>query len=87
MANPYQAGQALGGALFGSTQDTYTDQLGRTYKVEQALQEARRARSQAVLASQINEQRALVNPDLVSGVLGGGRHRSGDARQHCAFGQ
>ncbi|WP_141057082.1 hypothetical protein [Stenotrophomonas rhizophila] len=71
MANPYQAGQALGGALFGSTQDTYTDQLGRTYKVEQALQEARRARSQAVLASQINEQRALVNPDLVSGVLGG----------------
>jgi hypothetical protein len=71
MANPYQAGQALGGALFGSTQDTYTNQLGRQYQVEQALQEARQARSKAVLANQINEQRALVNPDLVSGVLGG----------------
>lgn len=71
MANPYQAGQALGSALFGSTQDTYTNQLGRQYQVEQALQEARQARSKAVLANQINEQRALVNPDLVSGVLGG----------------
>lgn len=71
MANPYQAGQALGTALFGNTRDTYTDQLGRNYKVEQALQEARQARSKAVLANQINEQRALVNPDLVSGVLGG----------------
>lgn len=71
MANPYQAGQALGAALFGNTRDTYTDQLGRNYKVEQALQEARQARSKAVLANQINEQRALVNPELVSGVLGG----------------
>lgn len=71
MANPYQAGQALGTALFGNTRDTYTDQLGRNYKVEQALQEARQARSKAVLANQINEQRALVNPELVSGVLGG----------------
>ncbi len=71
MASPYNAGQALGAALFGSTRDTYTDQLGRNYKVEQALQEARQARSKAVLANQINEQRALVNPDLVSGVLGG----------------
>ncbi|MEW4985178.1 hypothetical protein [Stenotrophomonas geniculata] len=71
MANPYNAGQALGTALFGNTRDTYTDQLGRNYKVEQALQEARQARSKAVLANQINEQRALVNPDLVSGVLGG----------------
>lgn len=71
MANPYQAGQVLGAALFGNTRDTYTDQLGRNYKVEQALQEARQARSKAVLANQINEQRALVNPELVSGVLGG----------------
>ncbi|HFJ9697492.1 TPA: hypothetical protein ACGW13_000160 [Stenotrophomonas maltophilia] len=39
--------------------------------MEQALQEARQARSKAVLANQINEQRALVNPELVSGVLGG----------------
>lgn len=71
MANPYQAGQALGAALFGNTRDTYTDQLGRNYQVERALQEARQARSKAVLANQINEQRALVNPELVSGVLGG----------------
>lgn len=71
MANPYQAGQALGTALFGNTRDTYTDQLGRNYQVERALQEARQARSKAVLANQINEQRALVNPELVSGVLGG----------------
>ncbi len=71
MANPYQAGQALGTALFGNTRDTYTDQLGRNYQVERALQEARQARSKAVLANQINEQRALVSPDLVSGVLGG----------------
>ncbi len=71
MANPYEAGQALGSALFGSTQDTYTQQLGRQYQVEQALQQARQARSKAILASQINEQRALVNPQLVSGVLGG----------------
>lgn len=71
MADPYNAGRTLGAALFGNTRDTYTDQLGRNYKVEQALQEARQARSKAVLANQINEQRALVNPDLVSGVLGG----------------
>lgn len=71
MANPYQAGQALGAALFSNTRDTYTDQLGRNYQVERALQEARQARSKAVLANQINEQRALVNPELVSGVLGG----------------
>lgn len=71
MADPYNAGQALGSALFGSTQDTYTNQLGRQYQVEQALQQARQARSKAILASQINEQRALVNPELVSGVLGG----------------
>lgn len=71
MADPYQAGQVLGTALFGNTQDTYTNQLGRQYQVEQALQQARQARSKAILANQINEQRALVNPDLVSGVLGG----------------
>lgn len=73
MANPYQAGQALGSALFGSTQDTYTNQLGRQYQVEQALQEARQARSKAVLANQINEQRALITPDLL------GSYRGGDA--------
>lgn len=73
MANPYQAGQALGSALFGSTQDTYTNQLGRQYQVEQALQEARQARSKAVLANQINEQRAMITPDLL------GSYRGGDA--------
>lgn len=73
MANPYQAGQALGSALFGSTQDTYTKQLGRQYQVEQALQEARQARSKAVLANQINEQRAMITPDLL------GSYRGGDA--------
>jgi len=71
MADPYNAGQALGSALFGSTQDTYTNQLGRQYQVEQALQQARQARSKAILAQQVNDQRALVNPELVSGVLGG----------------
>lgn len=71
MANPYNAGQALGSALFGSTQDTYTNQLGRQYQVDQALQQARQARSKAILAQQINDQRAMVNPELVSGVLGG----------------
>lgn len=45
--------------------------MSRAYKLEQALQDARQARSKAVLANQINEQRALVNPELVSGVLGG----------------
>lgn len=71
MADPYNAGQALGGALFGSTRDTYNTEMSRAYKLEQALQDARQARSKAVLANQINEQRALVDPDLVSGVLGG----------------
>lgn len=72
MANPYQAGQALGAALFGNTRDTYTDQLGRNYQVERALQEARQARSKAVLANQINEQRAMITPELL------GSYRSGD---------
>ncbi|MGY5921340.1 hypothetical protein ACS9ZL_08340 [Stenotrophomonas africana] len=71
MADPYNAGQALGSALFGSTRDTYNTEMSRAYKLEQALQDARQARSKAVLANQINEQRALVNPELVSGVLGG----------------
>lgn len=78
MANPYAAGQALGSALFGSTQDTYTDQLGRNYKVEQALQEARKARSSAMLAQQNVDQRALVNPELVSRVLGGDQAALGE---------
>ncbi|WP_445394278.1 hypothetical protein [Stenotrophomonas maltophilia] len=78
MANPYQAGQALGTALFGNTRDTYTDQLGRNYQVERALQEARQARSKAVLAQQNNEQRALVNPELVSRVLGGDQTALGE---------
>lgn len=77
MADPYNAGQALGSALFGSTQDTYTNQLGRQYQVEQALQQARQARSKAILAQQVNDQRALVNPELVSGVLGGDRDALG----------
>ncbi|AEM50803.1 hypothetical protein [Stenotrophomonas maltophilia] len=67
MADPYQAGQALGAALFGNSGEAYSRQL----QVEKALADARQARSKAVLANQINEQRALVNPDLVSGVLGG----------------
>lgn len=71
MADPYNAGRTLGAALFGSQRSTYDDQLGRSYKIEQALQEARQARSAAVLANQINDQRALVTPELVSGVLGG----------------
>lgn len=71
MANPYNAGQALGTALFGNTRDTYTDQLGRNYKVEQALQEARQARSKAVLANQINEQRAMITPELLGSYRGG----------------
>ncbi|WP_462052562.1 hypothetical protein ACSYS7_001793 [Stenotrophomonas maltophilia] len=72
MANPYQAGQALGAALFGNTRDTYTDQLGRNYKVEQALQEARQARSKAVLGEQNVAKRQIIdNPDLLGRVLGG----------------
>lgn len=72
MANPYQAGQTLGDALFGSTQDTYTSQLGRTYQVEQALQEARRARSRAVMANQNEAKRRVIDdPDLLGQVLGG----------------
>lgn len=72
MANPYQAGQALGAALFGNTRDTYTDQLGRNYQVEQALQEARQARSKAVLGEQnVAKRQALDNPDLLGRVLGG----------------
>lgn len=71
MADPYSAGQVLGTAIFGNTRDTYTEQLGRNYKVEQALQQARQARSAAVMANQMNEQRALVTPELVSGVIGG----------------
>ncbi|HHA2878427.1 TPA: hypothetical protein ACOFC6_002273 [Stenotrophomonas maltophilia] len=71
MASPYNAGQALGSALFGSTRDTYTDQLGRNYKVEQALQEARQARSKAVLANQINDQRAMITPELLGSYRGG----------------
>ncbi|HHA2740080.1 TPA: hypothetical protein ACOFBV_001275 [Stenotrophomonas maltophilia] len=72
MANPYQAGQTLGDALFGSTQDTYTNQLGRTYQVEQALQEARRARSRAVMANQNATSRQGITADLI------GRARAGD---------
>lgn len=71
MADPFTAGQTLGSAIFGSQRPTYDDQLGRSYKIEQALQEARKARSSAVLANQMNEQRKLVTPELVSGVLGG----------------
>ncbi|MBN5116056.1 hypothetical protein JY454_01355 [Stenotrophomonas maltophilia] len=72
MANPYQAGQALGAALFGNTRDTYTDQLGRNYKVEQALQEARQARSKAVLGEQnVAKRQVIDNPDLLGRVLGG----------------
>lgn len=72
MANPYQAGQTLGDALFGSTQDTYTNQLGRTYQVEQALQEARRARSRAVMANQNEAKRRVIDdPELLGQVLGG----------------
>lgn len=72
MANPYQAGQALGSALFGSTQDTYTNQLGRQYQVEQALQEARQARSKAVLGEQnVAKRQVIDNPDLLGQVLGG----------------
>jgi len=72
MANPYQAGQALGSALFGSTQDTYTTQLGRQYQVEQALQEARQARSKAVLGEQnVTKRQVIDNPDLLGRVLGG----------------
>lgn len=72
MTNPYQAGQALGTALFGNTRDTYTDQLGRNYQVERALQEARQARSKAVLGEQnVAKRQALDNPDLLGRVLGG----------------
>ncbi|MGO4718030.1 hypothetical protein AB4071_02735 [Stenotrophomonas sp. 2MCAF14_2] len=72
MANPYQAGQALGSALFGSTQDTYTNQLGRQYQVEQALQEARQARSKAVLGEQnVAKRQVIDDPDLLGRVLGG----------------
>ena len=72
MANLYQAGQALGSALFGSTQDTYTNQLGRQYQVEQALQEARQARSKAVLGEQnVAKRQVIDNPDLLGQVLGG----------------
>lgn len=72
MASPYNAGQALGAALFGSTRDTYTDQLGRNYKVEQALQEARQARSKAVLGEQnVAKRQVIDNPDLLGRVLGG----------------
>lgn len=71
MADPYQAGQALGTAIFGSTQDTYTNQLGRQYQVEQALQQARQARSKAILAQQVNDQRALITPDLLGSYRGG----------------
>lgn len=77
MADPYSAGQVLGSALFGNTRGTYNDELGRAYKVEQALQQARKSRSDAILANQINEQRALVNPELVTGVLGGDRDALG----------
>lgn len=72
MANPYQAGQALGTALFGSTEDTYTNQLGRQYQVEQALQQARQARSKAVLADQNVVSRQGLTADLI------GRARAGD---------
>ncbi len=78
MADPYSAGQALGSALFGSTQDTYTNQLGRQYQVEQALQQARQARSKAMLAQQVNDQRALVNPELVNRLYSGDQSALGE---------
>lgn len=72
MADPYNAGQALGSALFGSTRDTYNTEMSRAYKLEQALQEARQARSKAVLGEQnVAKRQALDNPDLLGRVLGG----------------
>lgn len=72
MADPYSAGQVLGSALFGNTRGTYNDELGRAYKVEQALQQARKSRSDAILANDLNDQRFQITPELMA------RYRAGD---------
>lgn len=73
MANGYQrAGAALGAALFGNGQAAYTDQLGKEYTIAKALEDARQARSRAVLADQNVTSRQGLTPDLI------GRARAGD---------
>lgn len=72
MANGYQrAGAALGAALFGNGQAAYSDQLGKEYQIEKALQDARSARSDAVLGARMVRQGEIVTPDLIAAYRNG----------------
>lgn len=74
MADGYsRAGDALGTLLGGGaqTKGVYEKTLKQAYDVEQALQDARRARSLAIIEAGRETSRAAVTPDLLQAALGG----------------
>lgn len=72
MADPYNAGQALGSALFGNGRAAYDDQLSREYKHALALEQARQARNARVMGDQNVASRQGLTAELI------GRARAGD---------
>lgn len=70
--DPYKAGQELGSAIFGGgAPGTYEKQVRAVGQAETAIQQARRARSQALIDAARLDARQAITADLVQRAMAG----------------
>lgn len=70
--DPYKGGAVLGEAIFGSgSPDAYEKQIRSVAQSESAVQQARRARSLALIDAARQEARSKINADLLGRAMAG----------------